>query len=309
MFPLDPQIFIPFVLIGIALFSALALQFGWRWRVPLLVLAVALPVGFFWFEPLTGDYAGLMYIFIVGLSLIMITLGAAWGLIMRLVRVSPLMSVAAPIIAAGVCVSFLLWQQYIPSACLEAPLKIRIAGQTLHLPPQLRPRLERGDTIRRFGQIDKKSDYAGFCKIGRNGTRTIEMDTVWISPVSTHKAMTSVCNANAPPAWCRSYSPELYRHIRRILITPATVTPIPMYWKQGGSPKRDRQGDLTRGSVCLLPNAESKTQCWIWQPFGTGSRLTISTYSQDPIFTDMPVEDARDMIRQARDTMLAIIVQ
>lgn len=95
-----------------------------------------------------------------------------------------------------------------------------------------------------------------------------------------------------------------------ILIALDTDPAIPSpYWKEGGTPKRDRQGDLTQGSVCLTPDAERKTECSVWRPFGEGARLTIRTNNQDPIFVDMPVDEAREMIRRARDITLAIITQ
>lgn len=310
MFPLNPPTVLQLVLIGVVLSSALAFRFGWRWRIPLLVLAIALPTGLLWFDPPTGEYAGLGYLLTGGLSIIMLALGTGWGGVMRLVGIAPLKSVAVFSAAAAAAVSFTLWHQYVPNACLDASLQVRIAGRTLHLPPELQPRLENGNNIGHFGRIDSKSNFARFCRMSRNGERVIDMDTVWITPASNHKSMSPACSVDEPPGWCSSYSAEPYRHIGKVLIAPETDPALPFsYWREGGSLKKDREGDLSQGSVCLLPNNDIRTQCWTWQPFGEGSRLMISTNNLDRAFDDMPIELAREVIRQARDVVLNIVEQ
>lgn len=310
MFPLNPSTLFQLVLIGVVLSSALALRFGWRWRLPFLLLAIVLPIGLLWSDPPTGQYAGLAYIFVVGPSLVMLIFGAVLGSAVRFVRIAPLMSVAVMFISAGAFAGFVLWHQYVPSTCLETPIQVRIAGKTLHIPPELRPRLENGDSINHFGRTDRKSNYARLCRMSRNGARVIEMDTVWITPAANHEVMTAACKGNEPPSWCGGYSPDPYRRIGKILIAPEADPAFPLpYWRKGGSLKKDRQGDLIQGSVCLLPRADGRTECWIWRPFGDGSRLTISTNNLDQAFNDMPIEEAREMIRQAREMTLAIIEQ
>lgn len=310
MFPLNSPTVFHLVLIGVVLSSALALQFGWRWRIPLVLLGIALPAGFLWSAPPIGEYAGLAYIIVAGASVGAFILGLVLGGAMRLVLPQALTSVAVLVFATAAFTGFELRQQYVPSACLKTPLQVRIAGTVLSLPPELRPRLENGKSIGHFGRSNRKSDFARFCRMSKNGTRVIDMDTVWITPASNHKVMTPACNVNEPPIWCNGYSSDPYRHIGKFLISSDAKPVIPLpYWREGGSLKTDRQGDLTQGSVCLLPDVDIRTQCWIWQPFGDGSRLTISTSNLDQTFDDMPIEEARKMIRQAREITLAIIKQ
>ena len=290
--------------------SALALQFGWRLRTPLVLLAIALPAGFLWSVQPAGEHAGLGYIIFANATVAALILGFALGGAMRFVLPQALTSVALLIVAAAVLTGIELRQQYVPSACIKTPLQVRIAGTILSLPSELRPRLENGDSIFLFGRIDRKSDFAPLCRMSGNGVKTIDMDTVSINPASNHKAMTFACNANEPPVWCNSYSSEPYRYISNILIVPETYLGFPLpYWNEGGSLKKDRQGNLVQGSVCLLPDADSRTQCWIWKPFGDGSRLIVETNNLDQVFDEMPIEEAREMIRQALEIALTIIKQ
>ena len=309
MFPLNPSTILHLVLIGVVLSSALALRFGWRWRFPLLLLAIALPAALLFSDSPTGQYAVFRYIFVVTPSVVMLLFGAVLGSVVRYTRIAPLTSVVVLFFAAGAFVSFALWRQYVPSACLEKPLQVRIAGKTLHLPPEMRPRLENGFSIVYFGRTDKKSDYARLCRMSRNGARAVEMDTVWITPAANHEFMTATCKGNEPPAWCGSYTPVPYRHIEKILIASEATPYFPLpFWREGGSLKKERQGNLVQGSVCLLPEDTGPvTHCWVWRPFGKGFRLTISSNNLDKAFIQMPAEEARELIRKARDMTLAIV--
>lgn len=310
MFPLDTPTVIFIVLVGSTLFSALALQFRWRRRIALLLLAVALPAGFLWSDPPTGQTAAVAFSIAIVVSVGVLFFGCLLGAIIRSTLMRTLTSVAVLSVAATAVTGGALWRQYVPIACLESPLQVRIAGNVLSLPHALQPRLESGDNVALLGRTNFKTDYARICRMSRNGERTIDMDTVWISPASNYTAMTSACNVNEPPAWCDNYSSEPYRRMGGILIAPDTDHDFPLpYWREGGSLKTDRQGDLTEGSVCLVPDAGDRTQCWVWQTFGTGSRLTVSTSNLDRTFEDMPVEEARELIRQAREMTLAIIEQ
>lgn len=310
LLPLSSTTVFHLALIGVALSGALTVQFGWRWRTVLLFLAVALPVGFLWSEAPTGQYAGLAYVIILGTSMIALVLGLTIGCVLRFAACGVLVSIAAILFVAASATAFELYRQYVPNACLESPLQVRIAGKILRVPPELRPRLENGNDIDHFGRIDRKLDFARLCRMSENGTHAIDMDTVWLTPAANHSAMSSACNANEPPNWCDSYSPEPYRRIGKILFAPEATPGFPLpYWKEGGSLKKNRQGDLNFGSVCLLPDADTRTQCWIWQPFGDGSRLIVSTNNLDPAFDEMPIEVAREMITQAREVTLSIVDQ
>lgn len=308
MFPLNPSTVFQLVLVGVALSSALALRFGWRWRILFLGAAIALPTGFLWSDPPTGQYAGLAYLFVIGPSIAMLLLGVVLGIGMRSGGVRPLTSIAVLLSLSIATTGAALWHQYVPSACLKTPLPVRIGGQILHIPAELQPRLESGSSINFFGRSDRKSHSARLCRLSRVGARVIEMDTVWITPAANHQMMTAACEDTPTPAWCGGYSSTPYRHISKVLIAPDSSHAFPLsYWEEGGSLKRDRMGDLTQGSVCLLPDAGVRTQCWIWQPFGDSSRLTVRTNNLDAEFNDMPIEDAREMLRLAREMTLAIV--
>lgn len=308
MFPLNSPTVLYIALAGVALLSALAFQFGWRVRAPLILATLALPAGFLWLYPMTGEYAGLGYLIIILYYFAMFAVGAGWASIMRLAKVSQSVSVSVPVIVAASYIGYALWIQYVPSSCLESALHVRIAKESLHLNPNLRPRLERGDAANHFGRLDRKSGFSKICKLSQNGTRAIDMDVVWITPATNHAALTSLCESQNDPEWCGSYSSYPYRHIGKVLIATEDVLGFPKpYWNEGGSLKKERQGDLNQGSVCLLPDEGSKTQCWVWQPFGEGSRLTVSTNNLDPIFVEMPVDEARDMALQTLKTTLSIV--
>ena len=307
LLPLNPATVFHLALIGVALSGALAVQFGWRWRTVLLFVAVALPVGFLWSEAPTGQYAGLAYVIVLGASALALVLGVALGCVLRFAASGVLVSIVAIFFVAASATGFELYRQYVPNACLESSLQVRIAGKILRIPSELRPRLENGDDIGHWGRMDRKLDSARFCRMSENGTHAIDMDTVWLTPASNHSAMSSACSANERPNWCDSYSPEPYRYIGKIFFAPEADPGFPLpYWKEGGSLKKNRQGDLNLGSVCLLPDAGTRTTCWIWQPFGDGSRLTVSTNNLDPAFDEMPIVVAREMLRQAREVTLSI---
>lgn len=308
MLPLnDPTIF-SLVLAGVALLSAVAFRFGWKVRAPLLLMALALPAVFLWSISPTGDHAGLGYVITIVPSIALLIVGAGWGSVMRLARVSLSISILIPVIVTSAYAGRALWNQYVPNACLGKPLQVRVAGETLSLPPELRPRLEKGRNISFFGRLDRKSGYSRICRVSRNGAQEIDMDVVWINPRSNYPRLTSACEADEAPDWCGVYSPYPYRHIGKVIIAPDTELDFPSaYWREGGSLRKVRQGDLTEGSVCLLFEDGGATQCWVWQPFGNGSRLTVSTSNLDPAFVGMPVQQARDMTRQALGIVLSII--
>lgn len=309
MFPLSTQAIFLFILIGIAFSSALVMRFGLRRCFPLLLLAIILPIAMSWSDLPTGEHASLAYAIMAGFYLAALFLGGVFGSGMRYARLSSLKSVVALTALAGAFAGFALWNQNVPSACLNKALPVRIAGKTIYLPLELRPRLENGHSINFFGRADRKSDHAQLCRMSRNGTRAVKMDTVWITPVARYEAMNTTCAVNKPPAWCGSYSPEPYRRISRFIITSEDETNfLKVYWNEGRSPKKDRKGDLVDGSVCLLSDDTNQpTQCWIWRPYGTNSRLTVRAVNLDQPPSAMSVEGAREMIGVATDMTLDII--
>ena len=269
---------------------------------------VALPAAFLWSEAPTGQYAGLAYVITFGGAAIALVIGVVFGGALRFAAIGTVFTFAVIFFVAASAAGLQLYRQHVPEACLGSPIDVRIAGRNLRIPSQMRPRLENGDDIGHFGRLDRKPDFARFCRMGKNGTRPIDMDTVWLTPATNHSAMTAACDGNAPPNWCSSYSAEPYRFIGKILIAPDVEPGFPLpYWREGGSLEKDRQGDLDRGSICLIATDSSPTECWAWQPFGDGSRLTVRTNNLDRIFDGMSIEEAREMIRQARKVALSIV--
>ena len=302
MSPINPLTLFYLSLIGTFLSSALAMRFSWKLRIPLLLIAIGLPAALLWSDPPTGQYAGVAHVLVIVSSAIALVLGVPCSIISRRLGIAPWMLGAT----GGAAAAFVLWLQYIPNGCLGVSLPVRVAGSHLLIPPEMRPRVENGFIVSFFGSTDHKFSYARLCRKSWNGIRPVKIDTVWLTPAANHKAMTATCEGAEPPAWCKAYSSDPYRHIDKILIAPASELGFPRpYWNQGTS-KYDQQGDLTEGSICLM---SSVTQCWIWRPFGRDSRLIVSTNNLDKTFTDIPVVEARDMIVKSRDMTLAIISQ
>jgi hypothetical protein len=320
MFPIDWLAFAYISLIGIFLSSASALYLSWLLRIPLLLVATGIPAAWLWPDflaataippawlgpyPPTGQYASLGYTIVIGLSVIAMVLGAVCGSVSRFKPIAPSKFFPVLGIVTSAAAAFVLWSQYVPSDCLGTSLQVRIGGSVLHLPPEMQPRVERGNSTDFFGQTDHKFGYARLCRKGRSGTRAVDVDTVSITPAANHDEMTAACNGRKPPAWCQVYSADPYRHMGQVRIGPASELGFPKpYWQKGGSLKLDPQGDLTHGSVCL---ESIVTQCWTWEPFGPDSRLIVSTSNLDKTFKNMPVADARERATKARDMTLALI--
>lgn len=166
MFPIGPRTLFELSLIAIFLFTALAVRADVRWRIPLLLIAVGLPAAFLWPLSPTDQYAGLAYLVVIVPSFIAMTLGAICGSFSRRFNVAPMINVFTMVSIAGVLGGLVLWNQYLPSVCLEEPLQVRIAGNVLYLPPDMGPRLEIGDSIDFFGRTDRKTDHAKLCQKG-----------------------------------------------------------------------------------------------------------------------------------------------
>jgi hypothetical protein len=313
MFPISQPAEFYLIQITVLLISALAMQFGWRRGLALVVIAVAIPTGHLWINPPTGQYAGLGYFIRVIAPLSAMVGGIGLGWVVRRICKSLLFSITVLFAIYGALAGSMLWNQYIPNACLKAPLLVQISGRVLHLPVEMRPVVKKGEKTGFFGRADRRSEGGWLCREGRNGTKIIDVDTVSISPVSSQNTMTAACVSNKPPKWCDRYSPKTFSTISGFKIGPASEHTFPMpYWTTpNGSLLKDLQGDLIKGSVCLTPNPkhETLTQCWIWEPFGDGTMLTVRTHNVDPIFKNMPIGEAREMIRKLREMVLAIIVQ
>lgn len=311
MLPLDTPTVFHLILIGVACLGALAIQSGWRWRSFLLFLALALVIWYLKSEVPGGQYAGLALLIVSGAAVIALVFGAGLGAILRSAVPRTPTCIALVFCAATAVAGVVLYQQYVPDECRQSPLRIRIAGEALRLPAALAPLVERDGKLLFFGRADRKSDFAHLCRIGANGEREIRVESVRITPASSFAAMSLICNANAPPGWCGSYAPEPYRHASDVLIAPRAVNILPLpYWKEGGAPERQRQGDLTSGSVCLFPEDEDdRTECWIWQPFGDDARVTVRAANLEPAFEGMPVEAARAILVQVLEQTLSILRQ
>ena len=292
------------------LLSALAPQVGWRWRLPLLALAVLCPAAWLWTDPPIGPYGGLGFSITLAALLGALITGVIGGSLLRGAGLSRPASLAGLTLLAAGAVSLTLWQQYVPQACLDRPLQIRIAGMTLQVPAALQPRLEHGDEVWHFGRSDRKSGTAQLCRASRNGTQPLEMDRLWITPAASHEALPAACGSPPHPGWCTTYAASPFRHMGRIVIEPATGPPVAAaYWDPGGSLPKITEGDLRAGSTCLPTTTAAPTRCWVWHPLGPRFRLLVSTYARDPVFADMPVASARDMTRRAGSIALAILRQ
>jgi hypothetical protein len=310
VFPLYHSAISDLAMVGVFLFSALAPNFSWRWRVPLLLIAFFWPIWFLWTNPIVGEYAGLGYL-LAGTTIFgAFVIGLILGGILRILGFHQVISVIVVVFCALCFVSYLLWNNFVPMACRDAGLSVYIAGKTVTVPTELQSRLETSDKISHFGRNDRKSDFSKLCRQSRNGSRAVDMDTIWINPASNYKRMAAACAMNEPPSWCETFSVEPYRRMGKIIIESDEKPPIPMpYWRPGGSLSIDRQGTLSEGSVCITPDKGSRTQCWIWQPFGDGSRLSVSTNTLDRTFDQMPIEEAKRMMLQTREMAVEILGQ
>jgi hypothetical protein len=309
MFPINHPTPFFITLTGVLLASALAGRLNWTWRIPLLAIALGLPALLLWFDPPTGEYAGLAYLIVIVPSAVLLLAGAGCGYAARQDHVAALKFVVVTVAGAGAFAGFLLWKQYVPPSCLQAPLQVRVADTVLTIPSELRPGIRYGSRFDSFGWPDDKSSTARLCRKGDNGMRVFEAETVSIATAANYDEITAACSRAEPPAWCDVYSPDAYRHVVEIRIAPESDQGFPHPYWDGNYPNKDRQGDLTEGSVCLVPGDGIETQCLSWMPFGNGYRLTVGTYSADKTFTDMPAEEARDIMIKASEMMLRMIMR
>jgi hypothetical protein len=315
MFPINSGTLTMLVPIAIALLAGLALQLGWRRRLALLLIPATLPTLYYWSTEPIGKFVDLVYMIIAGVSFLALVTGFGLGWLLRSSPLNARQSMAALVGIAAIPSTYFLLEQYVPASCLNQPLQVSIAGEVLHIPHEIQAGLGGSDVTTNtaqisFGRRQQKRSFARICRLSGNGSRTIEVDVVRLSPVTSHLGMASVCDGPEPPNWCSGYSPEPYRYIGQIAIAPESEPFGGLYLWENGRPDRvARSGNLTIGSVCQLPIEGSRTQCFSWQPFGNGSRLTVSTNNLDPTFDGMAAQDALEMTEQTRDTILSIVGQ
>lgn len=316
MFPLTEPTLFQLAFIGVAVSGALAVQFGWQRCRFLILLAAVPPSAVVLSDPPSGQLAELVYFFAVVWFVVALAIGATIGGALRFAGIGRLRSVGAIVVIAAGAAAFHLHQQFIPSACLGSPFQVEIAGETLGIPPEMTPRLKAGDDIYRFGRMDRKLEYAQFCRMSQNGTRSVDVDTVWLTPASNHRTMSVACNADDAPTWCSTYDPEPYRYTLMIRIEPDAEPGVHLlHWTEGGLPERHREGDVIEGSVCLLSENGFAAQCYAWQPFGDRARLTVTSHhfggalgqNHGPSFEELTSDEVQEIMRQARDVALSII--
>ncbi|NNE79333.1 MAG: hypothetical protein HKN18_03580 [Silicimonas sp.] len=308
MFPFDQKTEFHLLLTLIALGAAVAVQAGSRLRLLLLCAIFGLLAIFFQANPMEGDHAGLGYLIVVGGSTIAMVIGLCWGWLLRFIR-SPakasMIWVLAPMVALAV---FIVWNQTVSPTCTE--ITARIGGREVALPVEMRPRLERGPVIGHFGRLDRKTDFARYCRQARTGSRVIEQDVIWLTPASNYKTLSARCGGENAPDWCAVYSSEPYRHAHQILIQSDPKRALSMPWWNSTSPRAVSLGDLTEGSLCLLPHAPgAMTECWVWRPFGEGFLISARSWGFDEVFRDLDPDSARAILHEGIDTALAIMLR
>ena len=305
MLPINPGSVQILLCLALALAGLLMTLVGWRARLLLVLPVIALPVFALWRLPPGGQYTSLAIMVIIGGAASAVIIGAALGMMLRATGLGRRWALRFGLMIAAGLAGVELYRQYVPPACRETLLAVKTAGQTLHIPPEMAPRLERQGKIRRFGSLERKGDFAALCRASRNGTRAVEQDRVWVSPAASATRLDTACSTSAPPAWCRAYRPGPYRHMKRVLVANDSAPAFPpAYWAPGGSPDIVRQGDLTGGSLCLRSR---ETSCYVWVPFGKGARATVSTDNLNPVFRDMPVDQARQMAAEALASTLRML--
>ncbi|WP_204113190.1 hypothetical protein [Shimia biformata] len=220
MFPLNPQTVLLLVLIGVALSASLAVLSGWRGRFGFLILAVALPYGFLSSNTPEGEYAFLGYLFVAGPAIIAFVIGASVAGLSLWVGLPPRRFIAAAICAAFAGAGPVLWHQYAPEACRTATLQIQVSGEKLHVPVDMQPRLDKGDDTVIFGNLDRKTGFAKYCRLSGSGARPVDVDSIRINLKELNRDMHDICRAGGPDSWCQIYSSDTHRHALRVMIAP-----------------------------------------------------------------------------------------
>ena len=303
MLPLMPAtVFVLMLVLMGVLFAFAAATSKRRDRLPLVTVALALPVIFAWWEAPTGEYAGLFYAVLAAFALVPLIAGSLAGFLLRSVD-GTRRAIFIGTVALVLC-GWELWRQYVPESCESLP--VAIGGEVLEIPAAFRPRLERAGFVGHFGRNDRKRDFAQLCRESRNGTEPVVMEAVWITPVSAEKRMTPVCASAKAPAWCEAYDARVFRRIGKILISTDGQRTVPhYYWNSSGSLDIRREGDLEQGTLCLVSD---RTTCWAWEPFGDGQqRIMVETNNLDLVFEGMSTEEALATLAPAREVFLEVV--
>ena len=308
MLPFDQKTEFHLLLVLIALGAAFLVQTGWRPRLLLLGAMSGLLVLFFQAHPMQGQYAGLGYMIVLGGSAVAMVVGLCWGWLVHFIRAPAKVHWRwriAPMVALA---GFTVWNQWVSASCVE--ITARIGERNLSLPREMQPRLERGRDIGRFGKLDRKADFARYCRRAKNGARVIDLDVVWLTPASNFEGMSARCAEVDAPDWCTGFAPLPYRHAHQILIQRDPERAVPMSWWNSASPRAVQQGNLSRGSLCLLPHQPgAMTECWVWRTFGEGFTISARSWGFDEVFRDLDVATARALLQQSIDTALAVMAR
>lgn len=314
MFPLTQSTILILILIAaVALASIAALRKGWAQRLLLWAMAGTGPYIVLWLDPPVGEFAGLAYMLVGLYALGTLLVGSVLGWGLRYVRPSHAVAVLAVVIlsAAG----FELGRQYVPEACLKRPLPVSIDNTDLHVPAVMRARIERADDKAFFGRKDRKYGTASLCRASDNGTSPVPIETLWITPAAHADQMSETCGpsggATGGPSWCQAFRHTPYQHIGSVILStnPQRTAPVYYWERQIENLRSTKSGDLTKGWLCVQGGYKNTTSCWLWEPYGSGDlRIMVETLNFDPVFQDMPVEDALKMASDAK-TMIREILQ
>jgi hypothetical protein len=310
MFPLGEPTTFPLILLAIALFSALAFAIFKPQRLMFLSVALVIPVVWMWLTPPVGNHAGLVFLVTIISSITALLVGAVIGIAVYSTGIPSLKSTPILIFIAGSIAGYTLWIQFVPHACFEKPLQVRIAGKTLSIPAEMQTYFTKDGYKFHFGRAENKTQSAQICKMTQNGTQAIDIDALWIEPAKSYKTMSHACNDETNPVWCKNYHPKPYRYLDKISIKPIVNSARELSrWTKDKTPTTDPQGDSNTGSFCYILSQGKRTECRAWQPFGEGFRLMLETNHLDPVFMDATLKTTRKIMHQAGEMTLTILEQ
>lgn len=308
LFPINSPTLFSLTLVAVVMCAAMAVRFRSFWRLLFTALLAALPLLFIRQMPSGTQYDGLGYVIVVAASLLAAGAGAGWGAILRLLGVPAVVSAIVVCGLAALVAGSMLWGQYVPNSCDGKPLLVNVAGQKLSIPSEMRPLVWPEEKQKYWANPERKREHSYLCGISENASRVISVNEIKINPVAVHKSLSAVCMASDPPSWCSNYS----NHFMPLLVEFSVSSPAdpgkPAYYWNWDSPDVFRQGDVREGFSCLW-DAETKLvrECSIWQPFGTGFRLTVETTNRPGDFESLSIDEVREGMIAARSSLLSSI--